>query len=180
MKAKTLVSLVLVVFVLTGLAGCKSRKVPADNQIQKKPIASVTQNMNKPACSECLAGRAIPLRDYLVVEDSNYPEVLAINSSEWDRAKMPQRVIELQSKGYVCCPMPSPSGQAAESSKDADGKSIIKTVRWECQQIYRAYRSLHSSEVDKKVALEKEGFSCQRLSCIDEQGLDSYTWFCSK
>jgi hypothetical protein len=180
MKARSIILILIAAFVLTGLAGCKPVKKRSNMNSQTNRVFSKSTNKNKTACSECLAGLAVPLRDYQVIEDTNYPEVVALDSSKWDSSKLPPRVIELQSKGYVCFPTLPQTGETPQSSKDANSKTTIKMVRWECQQIYHDYRSLQSAEVDKKTGLEKQGFSCQRLSCVDERGEDSYIWFCSK
>ena len=172
MRAKPIIWVLIMAFVLTGLAGCKPRQKDDNMNPQSAGSNSLAVTKNKPTCSECLAGLAVPLKDHQIIEDTNYPEVVTLDSSKWDSAKLPQKVIELQSKGYACAP--------AQSPKDADAKSAVKVVRWECQQIYHDYRNLQASEVDKKNSLEKQGFSCQKLSCVDERNEEHYIWFCSK
>jgi len=184
MKAKSIILVLIAAFVLTGLTGCKpTKKYPVHND---QPTSSgpntsvVSKPVNKsgaPACSNCYAGLVMPPRDRQIIDDSNYTEVIALDSNKWDSARLPQKVVELQGKGYVCSPKFPEVEQPAQALKSI---SEVKMVQWECQQIYRDYRNLTAREIDKKEDLEKQGFSCQKVSCFDDREGDTFAWFCSK
>ncbi|MFA5116671.1 MAG: hypothetical protein WC486_05245 [Candidatus Omnitrophota bacterium] len=184
MKAQSTILMLIAVFVLTGLTGCKPAKKyavhndkPASSGSNTSVVSKPVNKSGAPACSNCYAGLVIPPRDSQIIDDSDYTEVIALDSSKWDSARLPQKVVELQGKGYVC----SPKFPAAEQpSQDLKSRSEVKTVQWECQQIYRDYRNLTAHEMDKKEDLEKQGFSCQKVNCFDDREGDTFAWFCSK
>jgi len=179
-KKDIIISIVCMFAVLIiGLAGCKSKDINLSVNAQtqeEKPAAAVSSQKVSASCRECLAGISVPPKDFQVVDDKSYTEVVIIDSAEWDTDKLPKKVVGLQGKGYICSPVPVEFGPVSKST----GQPSIKVVRWECALRYNDYRHLGSLEQDKMNSLVKDGYSCKKVPCIDERGLEDYVWFCAK
>ena len=171
---------VVVFLALTiGLIGCKKEntKIPISTQTQRgEPTTANIPSKELASCRDCLAGILVPLKDFQVVEDTEYTEVVNIHSTKWDAEKLPKEVIELWSKGYTCNPVPEGLGPAATPG----GQLSVKLVRWECFLHHNNYMHLISFEQDKMNNLVGQGYSCKKIPCADDRGVEDYVWFCAK
>lgn len=130
-------------------------------------------------CENLLSGVVTPLKDLQTFLDENYTEVTGTSREYWDKERLPEKVLELQKKDYFCCPMPFEH----EEPQEVPGIHImpeVKKVQWTCELEYTDWQYVESRDLDKKVSLEKQGYTCEEKSCLDAEGNQSFVWLCTR
>jgi len=88
-------------------------------------------------CADKETNRAvILLKDVEIVMDDNYTEVTITSREYWDKARIPERVLELEKKGYTCMPYPD-EFEYPEQEGNVLAQPVVKRVRWICELPYK-------------------------------------------
>ena len=117
-------------------------------------------------CDTLTNGVFLPVKDRQTFIDKTYTEVTITSREYWDKNKLPNQVLDLETIGYFCIPMPSEFG---ESNPPA-----VISVEWNCELEYEDYEYLSS---DKE---RKQGFTCEKQTCLNKTGEEDFVWFCYK
>jgi len=149
------------------------------DRIKKSFKISVSLDKETERCENLLTGLVVPLRDFQSFEDENYSEVVMTSRDYWDKERLPEKVVEMEEKGYFC----SPEVSEFKNSPKELGMHIepeIKKVKWSCEQEFAKWTYLDRDELKKKEDLEKEGCICEKQDCLDKEGKINFIWFCYK
>jgi len=170
-KKILLLALIIACFVVVG-AGCK----------EKPPIKPVSTPSPAPIlttrCENLLSNVVVPLKDMETFEDQEYTAVTITERAAWDQEKLPAQVLNLETQGYNCNPLPL----EFKEDKAVPGMNIepqVTKVQWDCELPYAEYDYLEESDLETKNSLEEAGFVCEQEECVNDQG-NSSVWFCSK
>lgn len=160
---------------LLGAAGCKNTRPIS----QRAAPASCSTGQD--LCQNYLSGTLTPIKDMQTFEDDKYTEVIILERASWDKNRLPKRVAELEVNGYVCnpsalvyYPLPNPKGSKMHIVP------MVKTVQWQCSLEFEVATYLASSDTANKSALEKEGYTCGRVSCSTKEKKEDFVWMCGK
>ncbi|MBU0767318.1 hypothetical protein KKF55_06110 [Patescibacteria group bacterium] len=133
---------------------------------------------NIASCSDLLSGVLTPLKDRQIFYDDKYTEVTMTSKDAWDRNRLPSRVIELESKGYDCFPMPSEfSGGEAEG--DVLPQPEVTMVEWSCELEYEEWEYLQGLETMQPPDSFRD-YNCAKQDCWMDDAGESYVWLCTK
>lgn len=130
-------------------------------------------------CENLLSGAAVPLKDLQTFLDENYTEVTETSREYWDAERLPEKVLESENQGYKCYPMPFEYGEALESPGMHVLPEVTK-VQWTCELEYTDWQYVESWDLDKKISLEKQGYTCEEKGCLDSEGKQSFVWLCTR
>jgi hypothetical protein len=158
--------------------GC-DRTISKISQPTAKKQDSACLSRDLPYKKELLGGLFTPFKDLQRFADDNYTEVVITSREAWDRTRLPERVLELEEKGYICTPYPE-KYEYGHAEGDILPQPAVKTVHWECALPYNDYKYLDSKEIAKKEALERQGYACKKEECLDENNQMTFVWFCNK
>lgn len=133
---------------------------------------------NLAVCSDLVAGVFVPLKDLQMFVDDKYTEVTLTSYDAWDRNRLPTQVIELESKGYDCFPMPL-EFDGGEAEGDVLPEPTVTLVEWSCELEYDEWEYIQGLEAMQPPDRLKD-YSCEKEDCFAEDGSDSYAWLCTK
>ncbi|MBM3250469.1 MAG: hypothetical protein FJZ09_06515 [Candidatus Omnitrophica bacterium] len=141
----------------------------------------MVRSAGKASCQDYLSGFVTSIKDMEAFEDDKYTEAIITDRASWDSKRLPKRVTELEAKGYVCSPSalvyyPLSNPKASKMQI----MPLVKTVQWQCSLEFEDAKYLASSDTAKKSALEKEGYSCNKVSCSGEDAKEDFVWMCAK
>ena len=136
------------------------------------------QTSKQKQCKNLINGVVTPLRDLVTFIDTEYTEVTLINRNNWDKKRLPKKVIQLQTKKYRCNPIPEEFGNIF-NEPGILAQPAVKTIRWNCELAYEKYKYLKSNQTNEKKSLLKEGCKCVPVECLDLKDED-FIWFCHK
>jgi len=128
-------------------------------------------------CENLLADLLIPLKDFQSFEDEIYTEVVITSRDAWDKEKLPQKVLELEEKGYRCSPQVLEFGETSQTP----GMHIepeVKIVKWNCELEYEKWEYVDKDDLKGEQSLEKKGYTCKKQDCLDKKSQLDYIWFC--
>ena len=60
---------------------------------------------NMSECTNLINGVLVPLKDLQTFRDTKYTEVTITSRDSWDKDRLPEKVVSLENKNYVCYPM---------------------------------------------------------------------------
>ncbi len=170
-KKILLLALVIACFVVVG-ASCKEKPpTTSDPEPTPSPVA-------KTRCENLLGNVIVPLEDMQTFEDEEYTAVTITERAAWDQESLPEEVLDLETKGYNCYPLPL----EFEESEEVPGMNIepeVSKVQWNCELPYSEYNYLEGPDFETKNSLEEAGFTCEEEECVNDQG-ESFVWFCFK
>lgn len=129
-------------------------------------------------CANYINNLIEPVADLVSFSDTNYTEVTTTSRENWDKEKLPEKVLELEKEGYSCFPEPAEFGKGEEPGVNIERE--VKKVNWRCELRYNDYQYLVSGKVDRKRELEAKGYICEIANCIDKEGKKDYVWLCGK
>jgi len=170
MSKKILFLGLLGILLLTLGASCKE-KPPAGQDLTPNPSP-----VAKTRCENLLANVIIPLEDIQTFEDEEYTSVTTTERAAWDQESLPEEVLNLETKGYNCYPLPL----EFEEGKEVPEMNIepeVSKVQWNCELEYSKYNYLEGSDLETKNSLEEAGFTCEQEECANDQG-ETFVWFC--
>ena len=122
-------------------------------------------------CSLLLSDAIVPLEDRQTFIDTNYTEVSMTSRNSWDMDRIPDQVIDLESKGYQCFPMPF-EFDYSEGEESVLSQPVVKSIEWSCELNYREYEYLSSLEN------KKDGYTCEEMACIGNDNQQDSIYLC--
>ena len=141
--------------------------------------AGSSKEANKIWCKDLLNNVIVPLRDFQAVYDTDYTEVTITSRESWDKERLPAQVLELQSEGYICDPVPE-EFDASRQEGDVLAQPAVTKVQWNCKLTYQDYLYIPTEENERKQTYENKGYECEMVACSDYSGAGSFVWLCGK
>ncbi|MCF7845640.1 MAG: hypothetical protein K9L85_00195 [Candidatus Peribacteraceae bacterium] len=126
-------------------------------------------------CEILLDGSSEPLRDFVSLTDTDYPEVTVTSRNAWDRSRLPAEITRLEDDAYSCLPLPVEFAEADDSSAEP----AVTKVEWQCELRYQNWKYLPEDSVEL-TSYEGEGFKCTRQACTTASGKNQSVWLCTK
>lgn len=159
------------IILILGIAGCK------DKEEDKRPTSSDTIQQEE-RCDNLLKGIVAPLEDLQTFEDESYPEVTTTSRYEWDKERLPQKVLDLEGQGYICNPLPL--DMQGEEVPGMHIQPAVTRVQWICELQYVNYQYIEKDNQESRASYEEMGYNCEKKECLDQEGQESFVWFCHK
>lgn len=129
-------------------------------------------------CVNLLNGAIVPLKDLQIFTDTKYTGVTLISRENWDRNLLPGKVIDLESNGYTCYPMPLEFKDTA-SGGDVHAQPMVTKVEWQCELEYSDWKYL-SADSNEVSTYRNNGFKCEKEECFLDNNQTGSVWLCSK
>jgi len=159
----------------------KEQKIQTQEEQYPEEVALRDLNL----CRNLTNNVVTTLKDFQTIDDEAYTEVTITSPDAWDRERLPGKVLELEAEGYSCKPipleieMPTDIGDSDEAGR-IHPEPMVTKVRWNCELEYAGHKYLKGDSLDKKKALEEDGYRCAKIDCRGDSSQKDFVWFCSK